>query len=89
MAGRCEDIPGVEWVKGTGEFIRVVPELCDGCARCVRVCLGDCYEISAKKALVRSLERCMKCAACWYVCPRDAIVFSWPRGGTGFRTDWG
>jgi ferredoxin-like protein FixX len=31
----------------------------------------------------------MECASCWYVCDRDAIRFSWPKGGAGFRTRFG
>jgi len=89
MAKTYEEFPGVEWVEGTGEFISVNEEKCDGCANCVRVCLGGCYEISGGKARIKSLDKCMECGACWYVCPTGAIDFSWPPGGTGFRTDWG
>ena len=89
MGRTSERYPGVEWVEGTGEFIKIDAEKCDGCANCVRVCLGDCYEISGKKARIRSLDECMECAACWYVCEKDAIDFSWPAGGTGYRSDWG
>ncbi len=89
MARTSEEFPGVEWAEGAGGFIKVIPERCDGCALCVRVCLGGCYEISGSKARIKSLGCCMECAACWYVCPRDAVDFSWPPGGAGFRTDWG
>ena len=89
MARTHEELPGVEWVEGAGDFIRLSEDKCDGCANCVRVCLGDCYEITAKRAHIRSLDKCMECAACWYVCDKGAIEFSWPPGGTGFRTDWG
>ena len=89
MAKTFEKFPGVEWVEGAGEFIKIDEERCTGCADCVRVCLAECYEIAGKKARIVSLEKCMECAACWYVCPEDAIDFSWPPGGTGFRSDWG
>jgi NAD-dependent dihydropyrimidine dehydrogenase PreA subunit len=89
MARTSERYPGVQWVEGTGEFIVVDPEKCNGCGNCVKVCLGGCYEISGKKARIKSLDECMECAACWYACEGDAIDFSWPRGGTGFRSDWG
>lgn len=84
-----KDIPGVEWVPGTGDFIRVEPERCTGCGDCARVCFGECYEIRQGVAQVRSLDRCMECGYCWYICPSDAIEFSLPRGGTGYRTNWG
>ncbi|MGQ9476237.1 MAG: hypothetical protein ACUVS1_07890 [Actinomycetota bacterium] len=90
MEVRTSDrFPGVEWVGDPGDFIRVDESRCDSCANCVRVCLAECFEIREKKARVRTLAECMECAACWYVCDKEAIIFSWPPGGTGFRTDWG
>ena len=89
MVKKFDDMPGIEWVEGTGEFITVDPEKCTGCGNCIKVCLADCYEIIDKKSRIRSLEKCMECGACWYSCTDDAINFSWPAGGTGFRTNWG
>jgi ferredoxin-like protein FixX len=89
MARTSDRYPGVQWVDGTGDFIKIDAAACNGCGNCTRVCLGDCYEISGKKARIRSLEQCMECAACWYVCDKGAIDFSWPKGGTGYRSDWG
>jgi ferredoxin-like protein FixX len=79
----------VEWVEGTGEFIKIDKQKCTGCANCVKICLAGCFEIVDKKAKIRSLENCMECASCWYVCQDTAIIFSWPLGGTGFKSDWG
>jgi NAD-dependent dihydropyrimidine dehydrogenase PreA subunit len=84
-----EVIPGVEWVPGTGDFIKIIEEKCNCCGDCVRVCLGKCFGLRQRKAYVKSLEHCFECAACWFVCPEDAIDFSWPKGGTGFRTEFG
>ena len=81
--------PGVEWVEAGRLFIEVDGSRCDACARCVKVCLAGCFEISEKKARVVSLDECMECAACWFACERDAVVFSWPPGGTGYRSNWG
>jgi ferredoxin-like protein FixX len=81
--------PGVEWERTPQPFIRVDGDSCDGCARCLRVCLAGCFKISEGKASVSTLSECMECAACWFVCERDAIIFSWPTGGNGYRTDWG
>lgn len=89
MVKTRDDVPGVDWVNGAGDFISVNPELCIGCGSCIKVCLGGCYVIAQKKATIRSLDTCMECGACWYVCAQDAILFSWPKGGTGFRTRWG
>jgi ferredoxin-like protein FixX len=89
MVRTFQDIPGVEWVEGTGNFITIHEEKCTGCGNCLKVCLAGCYEIVNKKARIRSMEKCMECGACWYSCEDGAIVFSWPAGGTGFRTNWG
>lgn len=83
------DIPGVDWVPTDKPFIQIATDRCTGCANCVKVCLGDCYELRDKKAHIRSLDTCMECGACWYVCECDAVLFSWPPGGTGFKTKWG
>ena len=89
MPKTFEELPGVEWVEGAGEFIKIDEDKCNGCAGCVKVCLAGCYEMSKKKARIKSLEKCMECAACWFVCTEGAIDFSWPPGGTGYRSDWG
>ncbi|MEW6554168.1 MAG: 4Fe-4S binding protein [Actinomycetota bacterium] len=89
MALTYEEWPGVEWVEGAGDYITIDPAKCDGCGNCTRVCLAKCFKITKKKAKVVNLDCCMECGACWYVCTPDAISFSWPPGGTGFRTLWG
>ena len=81
--------PGVEWIDGTGSFITIETQKCKGCGNCVKVCLADCYEIAEGKARIKNLDLCMECGSCWYVCTEEAITFSWPKGGTGFRTRWG
>lgn len=81
--------PGVEWIDGTGDFIQVDLEKCTGCANCVNVCLGDCWEIVERKARIKTLATCMECASCWYVCDTGAVLFTWPKGGTGYRSEWG
>jgi ferredoxin-like protein FixX len=79
----------VEWYEDTEPFIKVNLKKCIGCSNCVNVCLARCFEIFEKKAKIRSLELCMECAACWYVCSENAIIFAWPKGGKGYRSDWG
>jgi NAD-dependent dihydropyrimidine dehydrogenase PreA subunit len=81
--------PGVEWTGGTGDFIAVAAEKCTGCGNCIKVCLAGCYTIADGKAVIENLDLCMECGSCWYVCPQEAIAFAWPKGGTGFRTNWG
>ena len=89
MVKTSKEFPGVEWVEETGNFIKVDEQKCTGCMNCVKVCLAKCFEPVDKKVRVKSLETCMECASCWYVCQEEAIIFSWPSGGTGYRCDWG
>ncbi|NHJ22842.1 MAG: hypothetical protein EAX91_18005 [Candidatus Lokiarchaeota archaeon] len=79
----------MEWVEKTGDFIKIEEKKCIGCRNCINVCLAGCFEMVEKKAKIKSLENCMECASCWYVCQEGAIIFSWPSGGTGYRSDWG
>jgi ferredoxin like protein len=89
MVKTSKEFPGVEWVEKTGDFIKINEQICTGCANCVKVCLAGCFEMVDRKAKLKSLENCMECASCWYVCEPEAIDFTWPLGGTGFRSDWG
>ncbi|NVM17470.1 MAG: 4Fe-4S dicluster domain-containing protein [Candidatus Lokiarchaeota archaeon] len=89
MVRMYKEFPGVEWVEGTGDFIRIDNQKCIGCSNCIKVCLAGCFEIVNKKVRVKNLEKCMECASCWYICQEDAIIFTWPLGGTGYQTDWG
>jgi NAD-dependent dihydropyrimidine dehydrogenase PreA subunit len=89
MVKTFKEFPGVEWIEGTGEFIKIDIKRCIGCGNCANVCLAGCFEIANKKAKIKSLEKCMECASCWYICQEGAIAFFWPPGGTGYKSDWG
>ncbi len=88
MTRTSKKFPGVEWIDAE-PFIKINNRKCAGCANCIKVCIAGCYEISNNKAIIRNLDYCMECGACWYVCLQNAITFSWPAGGTGFKTNWG
>jgi NAD-dependent dihydropyrimidine dehydrogenase PreA subunit len=79
----------VEWEGRTGAFISIDEERCTGCGNCLKVCLGSSFQVINRVARIKSLDECMECAACWYVCAEGAIDFTWPPGGTGYRSDWG
>lgn len=89
MVRTSEKFPGVKWVGNRGEYIKINHDKCTGCASCVKVCLARCFKIVGKKANIINLDECMECASCWYICPEDAIQFFWPKGGTGYKSEWG
>jgi ferredoxin-like protein FixX len=89
MARTSGRYPGVEWERATADFISVDGGKCSGCGDCMKVCLAGCFTVEDKKARVVSLDECMECGSCWYICDREAIRFSWPNGGAGFRTRFG
>ena len=84
-----KEFPGVKWVENRGVFIKININKCIGCANCLNVCLADCFEIVNKKVRIKTLENCMECGSCWYVCEEEALEFAWPDGGTGYKSDWG
>ncbi len=84
-----DKVLGTKWVSGTGEFIKIDHDRCNGCADCVVSCFGDCIGNRKGKAVNRTNETCMECGACWYICRQGAVEFSWPKGGTGIRVEHG
>jgi NADH-quinone oxidoreductase subunit F len=52
----------------------VIPELCDGCTACAKICPVQC--ISGTKGEVHLIDQslCTKCGECYRVCPIDAIL---------------
>jgi NAD-dependent dihydropyrimidine dehydrogenase PreA subunit len=80
---KIDRVLGTAWVPGTGDFITVNLDRCNGCALCV------VSGIRKKKAVMLTYETCQECGACWYICPENAIEFSWPKGGTGMRVEYG
>jgi NADH-quinone oxidoreductase subunit F len=53
--------------------ITIVPELCKGCTKCVKVCPVDAISGKIKEPFVIDSEKCIKCAACIPACPFEAI----------------
>jgi len=53
--------------------IVIVPELCKGCTKCVKVCPVDAISGKVKEPFVIDPAKCIKCDACIPVCPFHAI----------------
>lgn len=75
----------------TGDFISYDPERCDGCGLCAVICPFRLWSVKEGKARLapRYQELCLECASCWEICEKEAIDFSYPRGGTGVVIEYG
>ena len=72
--------------------IIVKKELCQECPTrpCLVVCTAENYQWDEKRGeLVFNYEGCLECGACRIICPRDAIEWSYPRGGYGVKYRFG
>ncbi|MBD3230577.1 MAG: ferredoxin [Candidatus Lokiarchaeota archaeon] len=72
-------------IEGTGDFINVDQERCNGCGSCAIVCVMNLWLLRDGKAKIKDdyQQKCLECAACYSVCEPDAISFRYPKGGTG------
>ncbi len=78
-------------IPGTGDFIKIDRARCNGCGRCIVVCVMNLWLVREGVAqLVEDYqEKCLECAACYSVCEPDAISFRYPKGGTGIVYEQG
>ena len=75
----------------TEEHIKVDQDACVGCKLCYELCPTGSYEMTAEgKAdwLQFGMSFCGECGLCRYICPVDAITWSYPQGGTGKIHKW-
>lgn len=72
-------------VPGTGDFIRIEQNKCNGCGLCVKVCIVNLWGLQDGIAFIRDdyKNRCLECGSCYMVCESGAINFNYPAGGTG------
>ncbi|WP_136795253.1 MULTISPECIES: 4Fe-4S dicluster domain-containing protein [Desulfosediminicola] len=51
---------------------------CRGCRLCLEVCPTDCFSFDEanEKAVVKTVENCIACLSCTYICPSQAISHS-------------
>lgn len=72
--------------------ISVDKELCLECRTrpCLTICAAENYQWDEQAdCLIFNCEGCLECGACRIICPRDAIHWSYPRGGYGVRFSFG
>jgi len=80
LKGKYEVIPK------TKEHIKVDRDKCIGmaCQICYITCPTGSFEMEDGKAVWKyGMELCGECGTCRYVCPVDAIDWSYPEAGTG------
>ncbi len=55
--------------------IKVIPERCTGCRKCIDVCpkAPRVWDIKKEKVFVKNSEFCILCEQCITVCPSKAI----------------
>jgi ferredoxin like protein len=72
--------------------IVVKKEACADCPTrpCIPACPAGNYEWEESEGkLTFNYEGCLECGTCRFICPLDAIDWSYPRGGFGVRYLWG
>lgn len=72
--------------------ITVDKEPCRECTGkpCLSTCPAENYQWDESAGgLVFNCEGCLECGTCRFVCPLDAITWSYPRGGFGVSYRWG
>ena len=85
LKGKYEVIPK------TKEHIKVDRDKCIGmaCQLCYITCPTGSFEMEGGKAVWKyGMKLCGECGTCRYVCPVDAIDWSYPEAGTGIRLKW-
>ncbi len=96
MSGRKGDIDDklatVNFVIDKEAHITVRKELCGDCGLkpCLTTCPAQNYTWNdVPGELVFNYEGCLECGTCRFICPLDAISWSYPRGGFGVAYKWG
>ena len=70
-----------------GDFIIHNSDNCTGCGKCVLICPANIWKMEKGKSSIAKdyKERCMECVACESICDYNAIIFNFPKGGTGIK----
>lgn len=74
-----------------GDFISYDEEKCEWCGLCAVICPFELWTVREVKARLapRYQELRLERSSCWEICEREAIDFSYHRGGTGVVIECG
>jgi len=53
--------------------LRMQPDRCCGCGRCLEVCPHQVFRIVDRQAVIADLDACLECGACAMNCPTRSI----------------
>ena len=78
-------------ISGTGDFISIDIEKCNGCSMCAIICIVNLWKLKEGVAYIfdEYKEKCLECGSCAQVCEPEAITFKYPTGGTGIVYEYG
>ena len=73
------------------KHISVDRSICRDCQEhyCLYVCPAHVYSLSEQKEIILDLDGCLECGTCRIACVRNAINWSYPRGGFGVQFRFG
>lgn len=63
--------------------LRIFPEKCTGCKRCLEVCPRTVFEMKDKMAIIVDHDLCIECGACANNCEFEALMVN---AGVGCAT---
>jgi len=71
--------------------LQVNQELCRKCENrcCLWVCPAGVYTLNEQGEIRVEFEACLECGTCLVVCQRNAIQWSYPKGGAGVQYRYG
>jgi len=73
------------------KHIKVKQEVCAKCKEryCIYVCPAGVYKLNKEGQIELDLDGCLECGTCRIACVKEAIDWSYPRGGFGVQFKFG
>lgn len=87
-----EKLATLRFICDNNSHIKVNFSLCQNCADkpCLHFCPADVYECGTSSGILNvNHENCLECGTCRICCPKGAIEWNNPSGGSGVRYKFG